>query len=101
MKRYRNIAALCILALALAGIASAAAYVAYTVQAYDGVCEKLEGFPGFLQGAGLLATGNCSSLPLRKCLSQPCTLGGKPGKCLPRVVGGKKHCICVIKTISK
>jgi hypothetical protein len=99
----------CLLAFVLTGIASGAVYVVRTVQTYDGACEKLAGFPGLLQGVGLVSTGNCRSTELRDCKNQPCTVDGKPGHCTVQDADDqddkkhddKKHCVCVTKHISK
>lgn len=109
MKRHKTFVTSCLLVLALAGIASGAVLVMNTMRTYDGACEKLDGFPGLMQGAGLLARGNCSVIPLQKCANQPCTVGGKAGHCVARQVDensregkdNKKHCVCVAKHISK
>ena len=68
---------------------------------YYGVCSKLSGFPGFLQHAGLLAAGTCTSK-----IGEPlcgaggsCTVGTNKGTCKNTAkIGEPAICTCVVAT---
>jgi len=99
MRNRRSLLTVCLLALLLAGIASGSVFVIHTIRTYDGTCEKLAGFPGLLQGTGLLCTGNCGNA--WHCNDGPCTVGGKPGHCQEQWEGHERHCVCVPTHISR
>lgn len=66
---------------------------------YYGVCSSLSGFPGLLQEAGLLQSGNCSKPVPGGVLcnaGSSCTVSGQAGKCKNKAQpGGAALCACV------
>jgi hypothetical protein len=78
--------------LGIFGLAGTSALVVKTVQAYTGVCYKLDGFPGLLQKAGFVPGGRCQD---RHPCRGTCEIGdsGQRGVCTP--VGSKQqNCVC-------
>lgn len=111
--------------LVFLGVASGAAYVLKTVQSVSGACETLAGFPGILQMAGFVPSGNCRfgnpwddddrfADPEKdrgknhQCPPSACsTSDGKKGKCEPDPSNHlcKRHhqpvCVCEVKNESR
>ena len=90
------------LILIFGGLISAAATGGYAVievrSEYKGVCSKLSGFPGFLQQAGLLMAGTCTTVPGQKLCNAgaACTVGGLNGVCKNSAKpGGSAICSCL------
>ncbi len=103
MKMHKVVVLFCLWGALFLGVSSAAAYVAHTIAAYDGACEKLDGFPGLLQAAGLIRLGNCKIID-GNCPGpghEGCIVGGKSGHCEFRWEDGKHVCVCVKDHISR
>ena len=104
MKKLRmRFTTYCLTSLLLA-LTGGAIFTARTIQAYDGACSPLAGFPGVLQKAGLVATGDCKAKPGGAICNGGgvCTVSGNPGLCRNTAKpGGAPICTCVPKTVSK
>ena len=84
-------------------VAADAMITAFTAVGYAGTCDRLSGFPGLLQKAGLVAPGPCATKNKGSvCQSgSACTTSSrKPGKCQNIAVSGPANCACVETTIS-
>jgi hypothetical protein len=76
---------------------------AVAIRVYDGRCGELEGFPGLLRKAGLIAKGKCSAPQSGTC-GGTCEVGntGKPGHCVAGLDNhGKVECDCQPDKISR
>ena len=72
-----------------------------TIAMYNGVCEELEGFPGFLQSTGFVARGKCVFTAPGVCLStQKCAVNGVAGHCKKETINSKNYCVCQPNPIS-
>ncbi len=87
----------------LLSIAAAGAMAAvFTAVSYAGTCSKLTGFPGFLQRAGMVSAGPCTTkIGGTTCQSAATclTAGRKPGKCKNIAASGPANCACVESTV--
>ena len=92
------ISVICLLSL---GAASGAAFTLRTIAMYSGACEPLGGFPGLLQAAGFVPTGNCKLKAGGVCSTAPCVVSGKKGHCVKVLVHRKAVCVCEPNRISK
>ena len=101
----------------ISAVASGGLAVVKAQSEYYGVCSQLNGFPGFLQDAGLLQTGTCRShrgdddLAFddhrdgrgdhddhgEQCnVGSECRVGGKRGSCRSENLPGRRNiCVCV------
>jgi len=75
-------------------VSTGAALLAHTHAVYSGACEKLTGFPSFLQAAGFIPTGNCKMLDHECPKGQECQVDGKWGHCVARQIDGARRCVC-------
>ena len=96
-RRMILISVICLLSL---GAASGAAFTLRTIAMYSGACESLGGFPGLLQSAGFVPTGNCK-LKGGECSTAACVVSGKKGHCVKVVTNKKAVCVCKPNRISK
>jgi hypothetical protein len=103
MKMHKTAVLFCLWGALFLGVSSSAAFVAHTVAAYSGACEKLDGLPGMLQSAGFIPRGDCKLVhgdcPGPK--NEYCEVGGKLGHCIKDVIDGKHVCVCVRDRVSR
>ena len=103
MKMHKAVVLSCLWGALFVGVSSSAAFVAHTIAKYDGVCEKLDGFPGLLQATGIVHFGRCAFVngvcpgPTQEF----CDAGGKVGHCIVDAIDGRKVCVCVRDKISR
>jgi hypothetical protein len=97
MKMHKAVVLSCLWGALFVGVSSSAAFVAHTIAKYDGVCEKLDGFPGLLQATGIVHFGRCAFVngvcpgPTQEF----CDAGGKAGHCSVRSIDGRNACVCI------
>ena len=99
----KSIALCCLLGALFLGFSSGAAFVWHNVAKGRGACEKLDGFPGLLQAAGFVPSGNCRLID-GKCpttSSGACVVAGKPGHCVAELIDNKRLCVCVKDKMSR
>jgi hypothetical protein len=84
--------------LVVAAVSLSAATVVKTRHEYYGVCSKLDGFAGFLQKAGFLAPGTCTTQIGGTLCNKGagCFAGASIGTCANTGgIGGSIMCSCV------
>lgn len=91
---HKAVALFCLLAALFLGVCSGAVFVAHTVAADSGSCEKLDGFPGLLQAAGFVPTGDCKMVDHECPKGEQCRVDGKRGHCVAKEINGEYRCVC-------
>jgi hypothetical protein len=103
MKMHKAVVLSCLWGALFLGVSSSAAFVAHTVAAYSGACEKLDGLPGLLQSAGFIPIGECHYIngvcPARG--HETCRVDGRRGHCVSRLIDHYPICVCERDRISR
>ena len=90
----RRIVLLCVVSLLALGIASGAVFTLKTITLYTGVCEKVDGYAGLLQSAGLVPIGECALVNHACPVNHECTVAGRHGTCKEVQIDNHERCLC-------